>query len=101
MQGHWSWLVFKHPPYDYTKDKLNLPQGHEDLVRMADLLPADRAHCKEDDDNSILPSDWLEGTGELHTVLDCSFGPGTYQSLSIGDLLIQYGNFYTGCTGHF
>ena len=83
--GHGSF--FKCRPYDYTDDEFNLPQGHEDCMLMVDLLPVDRARCEEDDYNSVLPSDWLECTGELHPSLDRSFGPGTWKSLSMGDLM--------------
>ena len=82
--GHGSF--FKHRPYDYTDDKFNLPQGHEDCNRMVDMLPADRAHCNESDNDSVLPSNWLECTGEIHPLLDLSFGTGTWKSLSMGDL---------------
>ena len=38
---------FERRPYDYTKDELNLPQGHEDRIRMVDLLPIDRKLCTD------------------------------------------------------
>ncbi len=89
---------FKCWPFDYTDDELNLPQGHKDRIRTADLLPIDR-QCREQDNNdSVLPKDWLERTGELHTALDHSFGPVTWRSLFLGDNKTQYGCFYTGMT---
>jgi hypothetical protein len=68
---------------------------------MIDLLPIDRARHEEGDDDSILPTDWLEHTGELHRLLDQSFRPATWKSLLMGDLTCQYGNFCSGCTRHF
>jgi hypothetical protein len=55
--GHGSF--FKCRAYDYTDNKLNLPQGHKDCVCTVDLLPADRQRCEQNDDDSVLPSDWL------------------------------------------
>ena len=92
---------FKHCPYDYPNEEFNLLQGHKDCIYMINLLPVDRARHEEDDDDSILPTDWLERTGKLHHSLDQSFGPGTWKSLMMGDLMCQYGNFYSGCTRHF
>jgi hypothetical protein len=86
-------LFLKHRPYDYTNDESNLLQGHDDHICTVDLLPTDRARREEDDNNSILPSDWLECTGEIHNLLDLSFGPGNWKSLSMGDLMTQYRNF--------
>ena len=97
--GHGSF--FKRRAYDYTNNELNLPHGHKDRLRTVDLLPADRQCCEQDDDNSVLPSDWLECTGELHPALDRSFGPGTWKSLCMGDHKTQYGCFYNGITQHF
>ena len=68
---------YKRQPYDYTKDELNLPQGHEDRIRTADLLPANRKWCADEDDDSVRPTDWLKRTLEAHPALDRSFGPGT------------------------
>jgi hypothetical protein len=65
------------------------------------LLPADRKSHEEDHDDSVLPSDWLEHTGEIHPLLDLSLGKGTWKSLFMGDLKTQYGNFYMGYTKHF
>jgi hypothetical protein len=89
---------FKHQPYDYTDEELNLLQRHKDCIRTVDLLPDDRQCREQEDDNSVLPSDWLEHTGELHPVLDCSFGPGAWKSLYLGEDKTQYGCFYTGVT---
>jgi hypothetical protein len=97
--GHGSF--FKHQPYDYTDKEFTLPQGHEDRIRMVNLLPADRHRREQEDNNSALPTDWLECTGEPHPALDCSFGPRTWNSLIMGDNKTQYGNFYTGVTQHF
>ena len=80
---------FKCRPYDYTDKEFNLPQGHEDCIRMVNLLPADRHHPEQEDDDSLLTTDWLECTGELHPVLD-------HTCLAMGDNKTQYGNFYTG-----
>ena len=92
---------FKCQPYDYTDEEINLPQGHEDCICMVDLLPTNRQHHEQEDDNSFLPTDWLECTRELHPAFDHSFGPGTWKSLTMGDNKTQYGNFYTGVTRHF
>jgi hypothetical protein len=94
-------LFFERHPYDYTDEEFNLPQGHKDRIRTIDPLPVDRARCKEDDDDFILPTDWLECTGKLHRSLDQSFGPETWKSLMMGNFSCQYGNFYSGCTWHF
>ena len=48
-------LFFKHQPYDYTNDELNLPQGHEDRICMVDLLPANRKQHEDEADDSVLP----------------------------------------------
>jgi hypothetical protein len=88
-------------PYDYTNDELNLPQGHEDCIRTANLLPADRKQHADEDDDSVLPTDWLECTAEAHPSLDWSFGPGIWKRLMIGDLMTQYDCFYTGATREF
>ena len=48
---------FKRWPYDYTDKEFNLPQGHEDWIQTIDLLLVDRQHCKQDDNNSVLPTD--------------------------------------------
>ena len=84
---------YKRRPYDYIDDELNLPQGHEDHICTVDLLPVNRKHPDEDDD-SVHPTDWLE-------CLYRSFGPGTWKRLRIGDLMTQYGCFYTGATREF
>ena len=76
---------FKHQPYDYTNKEFNLPQGHEDRICMVNLLPADRQRREQEDDNSLLPTDWLKCTGELHPALDLCFDPGTWKSLFMGD----------------
>ena len=94
-------FFFKRWPYDYTNKEFNLPQEHEDRICMVDLLPADRHRSKQEDNNSSLPTDWLEHTGELHPTLDLSFSPGTFKSLAMGDNMTQYGNFYSGVTRHF
>ena len=47
---------------------------------MVDLLPTDRARREKDDDDSVLPSDWLECTGEIHPSFDLSFGPDLEKS---------------------
>ena len=93
--------IFKHRAYDYTDDELNLPQGHEDRICMFDLLSADRKRCKDADDDSVLPTDWLERITEAHPSPDRSFGPGTWKRLMMGDLMTQYGRFYTGATRKF
>ena len=59
--GHGSF--FKCWPYDYTDEEMNLPQGHEDRIRTVNLLPYDRKRCEDDDNDSVLPTDWLEHTG--------------------------------------
>jgi hypothetical protein len=76
---------FKHRPYDYTNKEFNLPQGHEDRIHTVDLLFANRHRREQEEDNSFLPTDWLECTGELHPMLDHSFDPGTWKSLAMGD----------------
>ena len=86
---------------DYTDEEMNLPQGHEDRIRTVDLLPNDKKRREQDDDNSVLPTDWLEHTGEASLALDHDFGKGTWKRLMMGDLMTQYGCFYTGCTRHF
>ena len=68
---------------------------------MVDLLPTDRKCNEEEEDDSVLLSDWLECTGKIHPSLDLSFCKGTWKSLFMGDLKTQYRNFYMGCTRHF
>ena len=97
--GHGSF--FKCWPYDYTDEEMNLPQGHEDCIRMVNLLPADRKRCEQDDDVSVLPTDWLKHTADASLALDCSFSPGTWKRVMMVDIMTQYGCFYTGCTRHF
>jgi len=80
---------------------MNLPQGHEDRIRMIDLLPDDRKRHEQEDDDSVLPTDWLEHTGEASLALDHNFGKGTWKRLMMGNLMTMYGCFYTGCTRHF
>jgi hypothetical protein len=94
-------LFYKCRPYKYTVDELNLPQGHEDRVCTVDLLPVDRKWHADEDNDSVRPTDWLERTAEAHPTLDRSFGPGTWKRLMIGDLMTQYGCFYTGVTREF
>jgi hypothetical protein len=55
-------LFFKHRLYNNTNDKFNLWQGHEDHIRMVNLLPANRACREEDNDDSVLPNDWLKAS---------------------------------------
>ena len=43
----------------------------------------------------------LERTTEAHPSLDRSFGPGTWKRLMMGDLMTQYGSFYTGTSREF
>ena len=62
-------LFYKRQPYDYIDNELNPPQGHEDHIRLVDLLPANRKR-REDDNDSVLPMDWLEHTAEAHPSLD-------------------------------
>jgi hypothetical protein len=92
---------YKCRPYNYTDDELNLPQGHEDCICTVDLLPVDRKWHADEDDDSVHPTDWLERTAEAHPTLDRSFGPGTWKRLMIGDLMTQYGCFYTRVTREF
>ena len=68
---------------------------------MVNLLPANRKQRKDEDDDSVLPMDWLERTAEAHPSLDWSFGPGTWKRLMMGDLMTQYGCFYTRATREF
>ena len=49
----------------------------------------------------MLVTDWLEHTGEMHPSGDISYEKGTFTHFARGDLCIEYGNFYTGVTGHF
>ena len=60
-------------------------------MKMVDLLPANRKRRKDEDNDSVLPTDWLECTVEAHPSLDQSFGPGTWKCLMMGDLMTQYG----------
>ncbi len=92
---------FNRRPFDYTDEEMNLPQGHEDRIRTVDLLPEDRKRREQEDDDSVLPSDWLERTAEISFALDHDFGKGTWKRLMMGDLMTMYGCFYTGCTRHF
>jgi hypothetical protein len=92
---------FKCHPYDYTNDKFNLLQGHEDCIRMVNLLPANRKRPEENDNDPILPTDWLECTGEIHPSLDLTYCPGTWKHLCMGDLMTQYGSFYTNADRQF
>jgi len=93
---------FKRNPYDYTDEEFSLPQGHEDRIRTVDLLPEDRKRREDADDDSILPSDWLERTAELHhTGLDQCHGIGTWRRLMMGDLMSQYSSFYTNAERQF
>jgi hypothetical protein len=39
---------------------------------MVDLLPKDRKSHEENDDDSVIPTDWLEQMGELYPWLDSS-----------------------------
>jgi hypothetical protein len=95
-------LFFKRVPYDYTDEELNLPQGHVDRIRTVDLTPEDRKRREDADDDSVLPTDWLERTAELHHAgLDHCFGPGTWKRLMMGDLLTQYSSFYTNAERQF
>ena len=68
---------------------------------MVDLLPTDRKQCEDEDDDSALPTDWLEHTAEAHPSLNRSFCPGMWKCLMMGDLMIQYGSFYTNATRQF
>jgi hypothetical protein len=44
---------------------------------MVNLFPEDRKHREDTDDDSVMPTDWLEHRGELHPVHDISFDSGT------------------------
>ena len=68
---------FKHRSYDYTDEELNLPQGHADRIRIRtiDLTPEDRKHGEDANNDSVLPTNWLERTAELHPSLDLTSGP--------------------------
>ena len=68
---------------------------------MVDLLPADRKWHEDEDDDSVLPRDWLECTSETHPSLDWRFGPGMWKCLMMGDLIAQYGSFYTDANRQF
>ncbi len=92
---------FNRRPFDYTDEEMNLPQGHEDCICTIDLLPTNRECHKQDDDDSVLPTDWLECTGEASLALDHDFRKGTWKRLMMGDLMTTYGCFYTGCTRDF
>jgi hypothetical protein len=93
---------FKRVPYDYTDEELNRPQGHVDRIRTVDLTPEDRKRSEDADDDSVLPTDWLERMAELHHAgLDHCFGPGTWKCLMMGDLLTQYSSFYTNAERQF
>ena len=89
---------FKRRLFDYTNEEMNHPQGHDDCIRMIDLLPSDRECHKQDDDDSVLPIDWLEHTGKISLALNHSFGKRTWKRLMMGD---HDPVFYTGCTMNF
>jgi hypothetical protein len=40
---------------------------------MADLLPENTKHHEDMNDDSFLPTDWLECTGELYSAVDISY----------------------------
>jgi hypothetical protein len=68
---------FKSRSYNYTDEELNLPQGHVNPIRTVDLTPEDQKRCQDADDDSVLLTDWLERTTELHPSLNRTFGPRT------------------------
>jgi hypothetical protein len=68
---------------------------------MIDLTPEDRKSCEDANDDSVLPTDWLERTAELHPSLDRTFGPKTWRRLAMGDIMTQYGSFYNNAESQF
>ena len=87
---HWQRMFFKRWSRDYTNEECDLPQGHKDCICTVDLLPEDLQHRTEADDDSMLATNWLEYTGELHPLLDILFGKGTLKRFSMGDLHTEY-----------
>jgi hypothetical protein len=66
-----------------------------------DLLPDDKKHHEDMGDDSVMPTDWLECTGELHPEHDISFGKGTWKRFLVGELKIQYGQVCVGVASYF
>ena len=53
------------------------------------------------DNDSMLATNWLEHTREVHPLLDILFGKDTFCCFAMGDLCLAYENFYTGITSYF
>ena len=54
---------YKRPYNAYTWDELHATQGKDHRMRTVDLCPEDRLHGEVTDDDSHLPSDWVNRTG--------------------------------------
>jgi hypothetical protein len=92
---------FKHRSYDYTNEELNLSQGHTDRIHSINLTPKDQTRLEDTGDDSVLPTDWLECTAEIHPSLDLTFGSRIWRRLAIGDLMTQYGSIYNNTERQF
>ena len=68
---------------------------------MVDLLHDDKEHHEAMDDHYVMPTDWLECTGELHPEHDISFGKDTWKHFLMDDLKTQYGQVCVGVASHF
>ena len=65
--GFGSW--YRRQPGKYSPHELTAGQGHEHRVRTVDLLPEDRLERENQDDDSMLMSDWKDRTSidpEVH-----------------------------------
>ena len=72
-----------------------------DHICFVDLLPKDKEHHEEMDDDSAMPTDWLKHTWDLHPALDISYCKGTWKRFFMGNLKTHYRQFSIGVDSHF
>jgi hypothetical protein len=76
-------------------EERNLPHGHADRICTIDLLAVDAQIRKDNDDDSLAPSDWLKQSGQLHNSVDMEYGKGTYMRFMIGNQMSKYAALLT------
>ena len=61
--------LFKHQPFDYVDEDHDLPQGHENYIRMFNLLPKNKKLHEKIENEPVMLWDWPKCTGANFTLL--------------------------------
>ena len=100
-RSHRLKIMSHYQPFHYVVEEHDFTQGHTDPVQTVDLLPKDKKHFDEMDDDSVTLLDWLEWTGKLYPVFEISYGKGTWKCFSVGDLKTHDSQFCGSVDSNF